>query len=87
MADPSKNPNFGYMTEQMLEVCFVKIRNIFLYYDLDYSVYNQREIYQLLHPNHLVLLMSLMKKIFGIENQNQPVQAMEIGKKLLNIYF
>jgi len=22
MADPSRNPNFGYMTEQMLEVSF-----------------------------------------------------------------
>jgi len=29
MADPNRNPNFGYMTEQMLDVCFVKIKIFF----------------------------------------------------------
>jgi len=29
IADPSRNPNYGYMTEQMLEVSFCRKRNIY----------------------------------------------------------
>jgi hypothetical protein len=49
MADPSRNPNFGYMTEQMLEVNFVKQNLFFFMLSLTCSVYNHRKICQLLH--------------------------------------
>ncbi len=56
IADPSRNPNYGYMTEQMLEVSFVEKAiyiSLCFYYDFTFSVYNHREIYQLLHHSHL----------------------------------
>jgi hypothetical protein len=77
MADPNRNPQFGYMTEQMLNVINLPIRVLDEALFFSRSVCNRPD----LHRSHRVSPISPMKRTFGNENRHRSVQATATGRR------